>query len=473
MRMFKPDGAEARPIEDFEFEERERVNRHVRRLRPAEAWALSEVLARWCCHPQAMLAAQSVMRWPEWSLVATFVAESPRTLRQLHAARVSGRMEGVRAAVAGQAPGARAGAAQSAEALAAQGLVDTAAPSGVAGALASVDMTSWGRASRGWAAEAEPAPNSQTQRAPGRGGGSVAVTSKRRKHASLPHRAQTRGRQASLESADAAGEPHVGTPPRRTGSAAALKSSLSQRRTRRLAADEPPLETVVTSTVKRLAQAAHAVELDAADSGDARPTAQGLHARLACARELARTGGDVGAARAAGSQAAQRPGRSQRTAGACTDADTQAADIDVLDQMWRCPLQEGQEWISFVGVDALSQPTPTGHTAVDVELTASALCGICGTGHCPRHFHPQAAGSSTPVTTPWSLPNRPAAAPRGEVYDALAGGDRAVVVPQVPCGRECYRHSSGASAVPTATAVSGASKAMQCVLESMWYLLLS
>jgi hypothetical protein len=113
MRMFCPDGAEARPIQDQEFERRERLDSIVRRMRPTRAWALSEALSAWCCHPQAMLAVLQIEGWLEWSWVVTFVVESPRTLAKLARAALSG--QAARVFTALQQPSRTATPALSAE----------------------------------------------------------------------------------------------------------------------------------------------------------------------------------------------------------------------------------------------------------------------------------------------------------------------------------------------------------------------
>jgi hypothetical protein len=104
MRMFCPDGTEARPIRDVEYETKEGLSDHVRRGEHADEWALCQVLSSWCCHPQAMLAVMQLEQWRDWEWVVTFVLESPRLLLDLYYAVASGRAAQVHAVLARPLP---------------------------------------------------------------------------------------------------------------------------------------------------------------------------------------------------------------------------------------------------------------------------------------------------------------------------------------------------------------------------------
>ena len=450
MRMFCPDGAEARPIQDIEFELQERLDSRVRGQQASESWALSKVLADWCCHPQALLAVLHIRRWPEWRWVTTFAAESSHCMAELcqhvksgHAAQVYAALEDLPLAEAEIA----------------------AVPAPQEDRFA---MGAWGRTSCGWQADGTAGANAAASAS---GGSSAGVALQRNPR-------QTRARQsvpsASQEQsgAIAPSSQHSSDQQQALRADPDHNTAAGAQRAQVKAGKQTPDRASLKRTLQQLRIVAWGEQYERAARMHQVPLPL---VQLCVGRALAQHGGAASESSWQTSVAAHVQRRNQ-------EAEQNTAALQAsgpLPGMFACCLHYSFEplfrlftaWFlvlwclpdnikllqprqRLLGKSCCCLVLMAAHSSELVSfepLTAEAdsvqasleLCPLCSTLYCPRHMHYDKAAA--PVTTPWDTSATVAAAKSLKSPQQAVLQDVSTCAVR-PCGPDCFQHSRSAHA---------------------------
>ena len=401
LRLFCPDGDEARPVDSLtadeqqqkaEFEQRALVQQHVRGMRAPEAHAVGEVLAHWACHPQVLAAMAAQLGWPSVGWVVTYALESQPLLLRLFNAMLAGRGAHLAATLRTLV---RAGAATDAAAALLRKCRD-------AGGHTCAEHTDWGRTSQGSPVTAAAVQDADTPTA------ESAATCTCRWHGSAQARARAcRAHARSCRATSATA---------RAQQLHALAGAASQ------VAD---CKTAARPGLRKRSDASELQHSAALQLQWLRLVARGLGK---CARTeatvLEECAGAAALARRQHGKFAAKLNIASKPACSAGAHSRQASAKASLSQL--------------PGLSAGASSLRAEQSEQNVQLPALeaapvrsvCFCVLCGTANCARHSRP-ARSEAQPLCTPWGAQREPQSPLGGAVEDLL---------PARPCGAECYMH---------------------------------